>query len=1001
MSDVDVRIQGIEKTLKKLLELVDTHEPLGKYQSAESRSRSQSPWKTIRSIVDKLAQDIQYVKEMVEGSGMKPGHDRSTGADDQNATLEDPLQILDQPPHEGQQTGQSPLDTVEGIHNGGTTSADFSTKTDRRVPTSVERSEVEANTAVLVSHPIMSTISQSATSAQSVSEVQRNSNITIPYREEQGVVVLMPLNMDQCRDTPFLLSQAEALGARETGIFKYVLPGDLDFSAQAIHGNDTLVSRFTSRLGQDDILYISRTEETDTLDIGDTRFIPTTADALAGMLEHCLTNSEAISMMRYCTDIPAWAPEDRQQLGLPAESPIWPLKDNLLDRTKYSVDGLHRPYGYLSGKDGSLFTMHREDANLISLNALHSGTEKLWYAVARKHGYLVEDAVKAGRCAQKVRHRSCWIPQVKLKAMGASFVTFVQRTREVVVVWGDIYHQGGTVGPATAEAVNYGGPHWSIEGYFQCSPNCVGYPIPNAFLEFRAPNEPQRVQGDEVSQAVHGSVQPQRRERLPRNRLPAPIRDGKATGSELRMNKQQVRPQHSRKKTIIHRPVDTIMTGTEISNDLVSRMVTAIQSRDAIQQFFDIVHGRREPEPTAIRINFTSNASERQLRVQDPAQMLENDVKIIRMLSRKTAFHNFLTRLFQVRLADHIDEINQGRLRSDPAVIAKILKRTGMNRRQCQYHRTQGAKWRVYRKAFPGILCFIPFETQRFGFSPTSWLDLDERDFASLVSHLKTEYMSALCVAGRAFEHSLDPAADDVDFIWENLSVSLAKISDGELVSILEVFPAKDENIYDPGAYPEWCRPDDWPNESPWPVDPTSLPPSGGVQCNVCHQSNCPCDLCHEINCHCAATRHETPPRIRNYDDKYGGKNRGLQAVAKEAGQIAYSKGTIIAFLTGVLAPPNTYDNGQCIQVDRGDILGEPTVAQINCAESGNISRLFNHSCDPLARFKGMRVSGMFRIAIVAEENIYDGEEITVHYGQQYWRREKCQCPVCRLGRRL
>ncbi|KAK5280969.1 hypothetical protein LTR11_011825 [Exophiala xenobiotica] len=283
-------------------------------------------------------------------------------------------------------------------------------------------------------------------------------------------------------------------------------------------------------------------------------------------------------------------------------------------------------------------------------------------------------------------------------------------------------------------------------------------------------------------------------------------------------------------------------------------------------------------------------------------------------------------------------------------------------------------------------------------FLPHLGLNLDEGDFASLLSHLKTEYMPALCVAGRAFEHSLDPAADDVDFIWANLSVSLDKVSDGELVSILEDFPAKDENIYDPGAYPEWPRPEDWPNDSPWPVDPTSLPPSGGIQCNVCHQSNCPCDLCHERNCHCTAIRHETPPRIRNYNDKYGGKNRGLQAIAKEAGQIAYSEGTIIAFLTGTLAPPNTYDNGQCIQVDRGDILGEPTVAQINCAESGNISRLFNHSCDPLARFKGMRVSGKFRIAIVAEENIYDGEEITVHYSQQYWRREKCRCPVCRLA---
>ncbi|KAK5224213.1 hypothetical protein LTR47_009970, partial [Exophiala xenobiotica] len=878
------------------------------------------------------------------------------------------------------------------------------------VPTSVETSDVEENTALVMTmphqsgHPITSTTSQSDTSTQSGSEIPRNPNITISYREEQGVVVLMPLNMDQCRDMPFLLSQAEALGARETGIFKYVLPDDFDFSVHAAPSVATRVSRFTSSLGQDDILRISRTEDLETLDIGDASFIHTKPDELARILERRLTDSEAISKMRYCTDIPAWTAEDRRQLGLPAESAIWPLKDNLLDRTKYSVDGLHRPYGYLSGKDGSVFTIHREDGDLISVNALYSGEEKPWYAVARKDGYLVENAVKAGKCAQQVRHGSRWFPQSKLKAMGASFVTVVQRLREVVVLWGDIYHQGGTVGPATAEAVNYGGPNWSIDGYSECSRTCPGYPIPNALLEFRAPNEPQREQGDEVSQPVHDSAQSQGRERLGKNR--APTRDGKAIESELRMNKQEARsrkrrrdapiPQPSRKKTAIqtiHSSADTVMTETEIRNDLVSRMVTAIRSRDAIQQFFDIVHGRRDPEPTAIRIYLTTNASKRQLRIEDPAKMLENDVKFLSMLSRKTTFHDFLTRLFQVRLADDVDEISRGRLRSEPVVIAKILQRTGMSKRQYLYHRDRGAKWREYCKVFPGILGFIPFQTQRFGFSSTTWLNLDEGEFASLCSHLKNEYMSALCGAGRAFEHSLDPAADDVDFIWENLSVSLDKISDAELLSILGPFPATDENMYDPDAYPDWPRPEEWPKDSPWPMDPTSLPPSGGIQCKLCHQSNCPCYLCHERNCHCAANCHEIQPRIRNYEDKYGGKNRGVQAVAKESGQIAYSKGTIIAFLTGALAPPDTYDNGQCIQVDRGDILGEPTVAQINCAESGNISRLFNHSCDPSARFKGMRVSGKFRIAIVAEENIYDAEEITVHYGQQYWTREKCRCP--------
>ena len=207
---------------------------------------------------------------------------------------------------------------------------------------------------------------------------------------------------------------------------------------------------------------------------------------------------------------------------------------------------------------------------------------------------------------------------------------------------------------------------------------------------------------------------------------------------------------------------------------------------------------------------------------------------------------------------------------------------------------------------------------------------------------------------------------------------------DGELLSILEPFPATDENIYNPDAYLEWPTPEEWPSDAPWPVDPISLPRSGGIKCKVYHQSNCPYHLYHKGNYHYAAIRHDIQPRIQNYEDKYRGKNRGLQAVAKEAGQIAYLKGTIIAFLLGVLAPPDTYDNGQYIQVVRGDILSEPTVAQINYTKSGNIYRLVNHSCNPSASFKGIRVSGKFIIGIVTGKDIYDTQQITTYYGQQF-----------------
>ncbi|KIW79844.1 hypothetical protein Z517_06459 [Fonsecaea pedrosoi CBS 271.37] len=1001
MSNVEERIRCMEEMLQKLVIVVDKHLPRPRHPSAKSRKQSQSPWNTIRPMIEALVKDIKYVKAVVEGSDVNTGHDRNTGAHNRNMPPEAALQILT-PPHERQQLGEPSADTAAP------------TTVPTTVHTTVEAPEVEENTTVDVTmprrlrEPVSSTMPPSDASTYSVSEIPRNPGTIVPYREEHGIVVLMPLDMDQCRDTRFLLSQAEMLGARQTGIFKYVLPGDFDFSAEAAHSVTTCVSSFTSGLGQDGIFCISRQEKLETLDISHTRTIPTEPDELAEMLERRLADPEAVSKMRYCTDTPAWTAEDRRRLGLPAESLIWPLKDNLLDHTKYIVDGLHRPYGYLSGEDGSVFTIHREDANLISLNALYSGKEKSWCAVAQKDGYLVENAVKGGKCAQRVRHASRWIPRSKLKAMGASFVTFVQRPGEVVLVWGDIYHQGGTVGPTTAEAVNYGGPEWSIKGYSDCSRTCPGPPISNAILEFRSPNELQREQDDAVSTGSYSSVQSQGHKQLARNRRPAPTRSGETARTEFGIDKQGKGPrkrhgdvqtaQQSRKKAKVRTtpsPADTIMNETKDVTDLVSRMVAAIQSRDAIKQFFDIVQGRRDTEP-GFRMNSITSPSKRQIQSEDPTRMVENDMNVISMLSCKTAFHGFLTRLFQVRLADHVDKLKGDRLRSETAVIADILRRTGMSNRQYLYHREKGEKWRKYHKAFPGILCFIPVGNRRSGFSSSSWLDLNERIFAFLCSRLDDEHTSALCVAGRAFEHSLDPTADDVDFIWESQNVSLDRISKAKLLSTLELFPAKHENVYDPNAYPDWPRPDEWPDDSPWPVDPTSLPPSGGVECKVCHRSNCPCELCHRGDCQCAAIRHKTQPRIRDYTRKYQDKNRGLQAVAWEAGQIVYSEGDIIDFITGELSPPDMYANGRCIQVDRSDILGEPTVAQINCAKCGSVYRLANSSCDPSARFRGMRVSGKFRIAIVAARNIFDGEEITVYYGKRYWGRAKCRCPVCR-----
>lgn len=66
-----------------------------------------------------------------------------------------------------------------------------------------------------------------------------------------------------------------------------------------------------------------------------------------------------------------------------------------------------------------------------------------------------------------------------------------------------------------------------------------------------------------------------------------------------------------------------------------------------------------------------------------------------------------------------------------------------------------------------------------------------------------------------------------------------------------------------------------------------------------------------------------------------------------------------------------------------------------------NVARYINHSCNPNAE---AIVSQRLRVWIYALKSIKPGEEITYHYGEEYFdgviKLKGCRCQNCRLGRR-
>ena len=838
---------------------------------------------------------------------------------------------------------------------------------------------------------------------QNISWSNPGPDIGIPYREENGVIVLRPENMDQCRDLPLLLAQAEKLGAPQTGAFKFVLPDDYNVDIQRFHGHRESVSTFASKRHEVGVFNIYRNITSGYMEVDDHPPESMDVEFLAAEIERLLGDPERLTKMRYCTDQPARTPKDRLELGFPAESPIWPLSDNQLDLTKYVIPGLHWPYEYSSNQHGGLFTLHQEDGHADSLNCLYSG-EKLWTTVAKSHSRLIEEDVKRGTCAQKVRHAARYYTRSKLDSLGASYTSFIQRPREVVFVYGRIYHQGGTIGSTRAEAVNYAPPGWTIQGYQECKETCGGFPIPNRFMEFRARGEKQLEQGDDVCRSGHVKHDPRstkrstetlrsldkqrghgnfrsKRRKLSSTNLPVSSRKKeKRIGDVLqseRMSKniklsiasEELRQIENQIRQVDKQCKFPAFDGEHPPSVEVFKLVAAIWSRPAITQFCSLVRSRRDLDAIRLEMNLAGDVLTR----------IERRVRNISISDRRSMLERFLVRLNQFYLAQDIENSKDGRIRADTVVIKQILSRFGWKRATLDHHRRRGNKWRRICGPYDGLLCFIFLEAQNpFGISPESYLHLQDADLPLFHRLLEDSYTKSICTAGKAFQKSLNSTAEDVEFSWESGEASLDKVPEEDLLSFLKPFPSIPEDIYDPTEYPCWPKPGGWPVEWPWPADPTSLPDIHERQCDFCLGTACTCNIIID----------KARPRIK----EYGLKGRGLQAIASKAGQVAYKQGEIIGQLTGKIVPSNSYSDGWSLELVRADISEEPVVCQIHCADTGNYFRLMNHSCKAAARFRGMRVSGKYRVMVEAVRDIRDGEEITVFYGKDYLAGRKCLC---------
>ncbi|XP_031994144.1 lysine-specific demethylase 4C isoform X3 [Hylobates moloch] len=130
-----------------------------------------------------------------------------------------------------------------------------------------------------------------------------------------------------------------------------------------------------------------------------------------------------------------------------------------------SIEGVNTPYLYF-GMWKTTFAWHTEDMDLYSINYLHFGEPKSWYAIPPEHGKRLERLAQgffpssSQGCDAFLRHKMTLISPLVLKKYGIPFDKITQEAGEFMITFPYGYHAGFNHGFNCAESTNFATVRW-------------------------------------------------------------------------------------------------------------------------------------------------------------------------------------------------------------------------------------------------------------------------------------------------------------------------------------------------------------------------------------------------------------------------------------------------------------------------------------------------------------------------------------------------------------
>ncbi|KAF5383444.1 hypothetical protein D9757_006174 [Collybiopsis confluens] len=150
----------------------------------------------------------------------------------------------------------------------------------------------------------------------------------------------------------------------------------------------------------------------------------------------------------------------------------------LLPSSSKGLPGVNTPYLYW-GMWRATFAWHVEDMDLFSINYIHFGAPKHWYAIPQGRASALEQTMRSyfpkdtSQCPQFLRHKSFLASPTLLAKSSCKPNTLVQHAGEFVITYPRGYHAGFNLGLNCAESVNFALKSWIEIGKIAKACKCI------------------------------------------------------------------------------------------------------------------------------------------------------------------------------------------------------------------------------------------------------------------------------------------------------------------------------------------------------------------------------------------------------------------------------------------------------------------------------------------------------------------------------------------------